>query len=280
MGMPFDYNYHTHTSRCGHATGNDEDYVKKAIEGHYRILGFSDHVIWPDYAQFGMRGNPKLAKDYYQSIRDLQGKYQKDIQLYLGYEAEWCGERYQGYYHDLLASGTLDYLILGQHGFFKDNQFVFYSSLNDKHAALAQYTQDLMAGMRSHLFACVAHPDCFLEWYGPFDAFAQECSIRLIEVAAAIRIPLEINIGHSKWRNQNPAPLLAPHTYPFAEFWSLVAEAGARAIFGVDAHAPNELLTAPFDWAREFLDENRLNYTNRLDLPFRLVETPTMKKPM
>jgi len=60
----------------------------------------------------------------------------------------------------------------------------------------------------------------------------------------------------------------------------LAAEAGARAIFGVDAHAPNELLTAPFDWAREFLDENRLNYTNRLDLPFRLVESSTMRKPM
>ena len=27
-----DYNYHTHTSRCGHATGSDEEYVKRAIE--------------------------------------------------------------------------------------------------------------------------------------------------------------------------------------------------------------------------------------------------------
>lgn len=280
MGMPFDYNYHTHTFRCGHASGTDEDYVKKAIEGHYRILGFSDHVIWPDYSQIGMRGSPSEAKGYFQSIRDLQGKYENKLQIWLGFECEWCGERYAAYYHDLLAKGQVDYLILGQHGFFKDGRFIFYSSLTDKRAALAQYTQDLIAGIHSRLFAYVAHPDAFLEWYGSWDGFAQECSIRLIEVAAQSRIPLEVNIGHSKWRNQKPAPSVAPHAYPFPDFWSMAAEAGARALVGVDAHAPNELLTAPFDWTRDFLDESRLNYTNRLDLPFRLNEPSSTKKSM
>ena len=33
-------NYHTHTTRCMHATGDDEDYVLSAIKGGYRILGF------------------------------------------------------------------------------------------------------------------------------------------------------------------------------------------------------------------------------------------------
>ena len=31
-------NYHTHTTRCMHATGDDEDYVLSAIKGGYRIL--------------------------------------------------------------------------------------------------------------------------------------------------------------------------------------------------------------------------------------------------
>ena len=39
-------NYHTHTTRCMHATGDDEDYVLSAIKGGYRILGFSDHTPW------------------------------------------------------------------------------------------------------------------------------------------------------------------------------------------------------------------------------------------
>ncbi|MBR3717558.1 MAG: histidinol phosphatase, partial [Bacteroidaceae bacterium] len=40
-------NYHTHTSRCHHAEGTDEDYIKSAILGGFDILGFSDHAPWP-----------------------------------------------------------------------------------------------------------------------------------------------------------------------------------------------------------------------------------------
>ena len=39
-------NYHTHTYRCNHASGNDEEYVKKAIAENVKILGsFSDEKI-------------------------------------------------------------------------------------------------------------------------------------------------------------------------------------------------------------------------------------------
>ena len=40
-------NYHTHTPRCHHATGNEEDYVLRAIENGLQIFGFSDHVPMP-----------------------------------------------------------------------------------------------------------------------------------------------------------------------------------------------------------------------------------------
>ena len=40
-------NYHTHTFRCGHASGKDEDYVKAAVNRKFDVLGFSDHVPWP-----------------------------------------------------------------------------------------------------------------------------------------------------------------------------------------------------------------------------------------
>ena len=33
-------NYHTHTYRCMHACGSDEDYVISAIKGGYQVLGF------------------------------------------------------------------------------------------------------------------------------------------------------------------------------------------------------------------------------------------------
>lgn len=41
-------NYHTHTSRCGHAVGEDEEYVINAIKSGIKVLGFSDHVPFLD----------------------------------------------------------------------------------------------------------------------------------------------------------------------------------------------------------------------------------------
>ena len=40
-------NYHTHTLRCGHAKGLDEQYIEAAIGRGMEELGFSDHVPWP-----------------------------------------------------------------------------------------------------------------------------------------------------------------------------------------------------------------------------------------
>ena len=37
-------NYHTHTARCGHAIGTDEEYVQAAIQAGLKTLGFSDHA--------------------------------------------------------------------------------------------------------------------------------------------------------------------------------------------------------------------------------------------
>ena len=39
-------NYHTHTTRCQHAFGEDREYVEEAIRAGLRILGFSDHCPW------------------------------------------------------------------------------------------------------------------------------------------------------------------------------------------------------------------------------------------
>ena len=36
-------NFHTHTTRCNHAVGEDRQYVEEAIKGGLKVLGFSDH---------------------------------------------------------------------------------------------------------------------------------------------------------------------------------------------------------------------------------------------
>ena len=67
-------NYHTHTARCGHATGTDEDYVLAAIEQGFDELGFSDHVPWPyqdGYTHPSVRMRVDQMPGYLNSVRAL-----------------------------------------------------------------------------------------------------------------------------------------------------------------------------------------------------------------
>lgn len=50
-----DFNYHSHTKRCGHAEGEDEAYVQEAIKNGYRYMGFSDHAPYKTDMQKGRR---------------------------------------------------------------------------------------------------------------------------------------------------------------------------------------------------------------------------------
>ena len=45
-----DYNYHTHTFRCGHAAGTEREYIETALKNGILRMGFSDHIafVFPD----------------------------------------------------------------------------------------------------------------------------------------------------------------------------------------------------------------------------------------
>ena len=119
-------NFHSHTTRCQHATGADEDYVLAAIAAGYSHLGFSDHSPFPYEDGFvsGMRMRIDQYQDYLGSVRELRERYQDQISIHLGVEAEYY-ERYQGWLAGQLSSGTLEYLILGSHYDLPEESFYF-----------------------------------------------------------------------------------------------------------------------------------------------------------
>ena len=53
-------NFHTHTSRCHHAFGNDEEFVRTAIQNGFEVLGFSDHACWKYDSDFVAHMRMKL----------------------------------------------------------------------------------------------------------------------------------------------------------------------------------------------------------------------------
>ena len=120
-------NYHTHTARCGHATGTDEDYVLAAIEQGFDELGFSDHVPWPyqdGYTHPSVRMRVDQMPGYLNSVRALAAQYKDKIHILTGFECEYFPD-YMNWLADMRAENHLDYLILGNH-FDHDDEYGMY----------------------------------------------------------------------------------------------------------------------------------------------------------
>ena len=261
----FSANYHTHTKRCGHATGEDEEYVQEALVHGFSYLGFSDHAMLPGYSEPYVRGDYSLFPDYVDSIRALAKKYQERITIYCGLEAE-SFPSYFPFYKEMLQNGVLDYLILGNH-----------SAMNEKHEIISRFShitspsqlylyKDLaIKALSSGLFSIFAHPDYFMMSIDNFDSDCRKVSKAIIECAVANDVPLEINlagirtgereIGHRhRWR------------YPTEDFFKIVSKYRAKCIFGCDAHAPNQLNARDAEFAAvEFAQKLNLVLVDKVE---------------
>ncbi len=122
-------NYHTHTYRCKHAIGQDEDYVKCAIKAGIRQLGFSDHTPWHYDSPFQptMRMDENQLEEYVNSIRYLKEKYKDQIDILIGLECEYF-EKYIPWLKTIIEQYQIDYIILGNHYFQSDETHIYFGS--------------------------------------------------------------------------------------------------------------------------------------------------------
>ena len=224
------FNLHTHTYRCNHAKGNDEDYVLCAIENGYDTIGFSDHApyIFDGTKYSGFRMKPEETEDYVNSVNRLKEKYKNQIDIKLGFEVEWYPDLIQ---RELafLKSFHYDYIILGQH--YTHNEFdhnAFYTGHKTKSIeTLDSYIDQVLAGAESGEFAYVAHPDV-INFTGDHDLFMEKMR-KMAERLKETDIPLEYNfLGYTDNRH-----------YPRDDFWKMVSEIGNRVVIGLDAHSPD-----------------------------------------
>ncbi|MBO4338914.1 MAG: histidinol-phosphatase [Clostridia bacterium] len=224
-------NFHTHTKRCGHARGNDEDYVIEAIETGISVLGFSDHspmVFAPENHHSSFRVPLEKAEDYVRSVNSLKEKYKDDIKIYLGYEMEY----YPKFFDQTLAFHEqfgYDYLILGQH--FTYNEYekksIHTGSKNKDLDSFDVFIEQVLTGLQTGKYLYVAHPDLYYYVGRDEDAFLKKNEYYVKELKK-LGYPVEFNLlGFYDKRN-----------YPDKRFWEMVAKEGNDVVIGFDAHDP------------------------------------------
>ena len=253
-------NLHAHTTRCGHASGTERDYIERAIEGGLAQFGFSDHAPWrfPDGYESGYRVPVAEAQDYVDTLRRLREEYRDRIRIHIGFEMEY----YPAYFEQMrefVSNLGAEYLILGCH--FMNNERpdgIYAGCITDSLEVLRLYVDTVVGGIQTGAFTYAAHPD-IINFCGDEKLYAEEMS-RICRASVACNIPLELNfLGLRDGRR-----------YPRHSFWEKVAEFGCPVVFGCDAHD-----------AKSAYDKRTLAVAERMVERYglHLVEHPTLIHP-
>ena len=256
-------NYHTHTYRCHHASGSDEEYVLEAIKGGIKVLGFSDHTPWKydsDYVAT-MRMTVEEFEDYYQSISNLREKYKDQIKILIGLEAEYF-PKYMKWLQSFIDEGRLDYLILGNHFKDSDETKQYYGRIATTDEGLKSYLDSSLEAMDYKCYAYFAHPDLYMRNRTSFDEKEKAIAYAICKKAKENDIILEYNLeGLISNRAEGAIG------YPCKDFWKIAAEVGNRTIIGIDAHKPSSLSDVQrFDEAHDFLTSLGLEVVDDIPL--------------
>jgi histidinol-phosphatase (PHP family) len=109
---------HTHTARCGHAAGRDEEFVEAAIACGLAAVAVTDHL--PFYWLPRELHDPALAMTpeelprYIDAVLALKERYRGRVEVLLGIEADYV-EGYEEILQNVLAKYPFDVVLGSEH---------------------------------------------------------------------------------------------------------------------------------------------------------------------
>ncbi|MDZ7333706.1 MAG: histidinol-phosphatase HisJ family protein [candidate division KSB1 bacterium] len=227
--------YHIHTKRCGHATGEMHEYVEQAQAIGLSEMGFSDHFPFQD------RERPELAMslaelpDYVRDVEQIRHRYPK-IPIRLGTEVDYFPQQEQQI-GKLLAQYPFDYVIVGVHFIgewnFDNRAEIAEWEKRDVNEVYEQYILLLKHAACSGLFNIVAHCDLVkIFGYRPTRSFHDQWE-ELVQCFAQNGLAVEIST----------AGLYKPvgEIYPSEEIIALLKKYNVPIVISSDAHRPEHV---------------------------------------
>lgn len=217
---------HAHTTRCRHAQGSMEAYVKAAVKNGVSVYGFSDHA--PLFWDAGYRMRSDEMAGYEAEFLDLKERYGDRLTLLLGYEMDYL----PGKIDAAVLERAVDYRIGSVHflkewGFDNPEFIGEYAKRNLEHV-----WKDYFAAMRemaeSGLFDIAGHFD-LIKVFGHFKDYRPDDAVmEALEAVKKSGMTLEINTAG--WRKP------VGEQYPSLETLKAARALGIAVTFGSDAH--------------------------------------------
>ncbi len=249
------FDFHTHTTRCKHATGTMAEYVRAALEVGLSDLGFSDHLPWPGHGESAWNMAEDELLGYAAEVHALRAQT-PGIGIWLGVEADYVPgteERLRA----LLRTADFDYVIGSVHFLPAETEPSTLWGFDNPDALDEWQRRDVDAVFREHLrlladsarlglFHVIGHSDLPKKFgHRP----SADLTPEMRSVARAFceaGVLVELNTAGLR----NPAREI----YPSQTFLRILRDAGVNVTFGSDAHRPEHVGYALSDaaaWARE-----------------------------
>ncbi|AGL02991.1 histidinol-phosphatase HisJ family protein [Desulfoscipio gibsoniae] len=244
--------YHIHTARCGHATGEMWEYVEKALELGLPEMGFADHI--PMYWLNDRDRDPGIAMtleslaEYVAEVERLRVAY-PGIPIRLGIEADYV-PGFEMELQKILDRYPFDYVLGSVHyidGWGFDNPAYLdqykYINIDD---LFSRYFGLVWQAARSGLFHVMAHPDLIKKFgYRP-QGNLQEVYDKTARIFAEAGVGVEINTAGLR--------VPAKEIYPAIGLLQACRNYAVPVTTGSDAHEPGQVGYA-FDSVRQLLRE-------------------------
>lgn len=232
-------NLHTHTYRCNHGEGNVNDYCKAALEHKLSVLGFSEHIPFPDGSHDRSRMRQDELVEYRADIECAKNDF-PDLTILAGLELEYAPACMSiNYYRELKEKLALDYCLGGTHFITDDDGTPAVWKLSGDSKTQEKY---ILRYIKSNihfletgcgLLDYLVHPDfCMLgtsAWTPDMRAAFRD----LAQASNTFGIPLEINAYGLRKGPQA--------RYPWRPFWEIAASENVRCVIGADAHRPQDV---------------------------------------
>lgn len=244
--------YHTHNSRCNHAEGNLEDYIKAAIDIGLAEIGFCDHFPYEFLRDLGEIPIGDYAMpleeipNYLKEAEALRDKYKNQISVKIGFEVDFMIdqeviliEKIKEYKDHLDFIFGSVHILSGENGkwCFDDNRFLKeYSDFGVDNVYLQYYTKlENMINSKKFDFDVVSH----LDLPKKFNNFPENREIisdkvnKLLDLIKKRDLVVEINTGG--YRKD------VEEQYPSWDILSKIYSLDIPIVLGSDAHQPSEV---------------------------------------
>ncbi len=249
------YNFHTHTFRCGHADlVNDEEYIKEYISMGFKRIAFTDHC--PEKTIIDTRDNVRMLynekKEYLTVIQKLKEKYANQIIIESGFEVEYLPGEEENLKE--LKKET-DKIILGQHFIYDKNGNLKYfrNHSNFDRKELLTYVSYIEEAIKLGIPDIIAHPDVYMLGKDIFGDAEAEVAHKICQIAEKYNIPLEINLAqifnHTYYKDkvlnndsiEKQKERLNNVSYPCKKFWEIASNYNIKVLYGIDVHHKGQI---------------------------------------